>query len=126
MWEFPGGKLHSGESPEACLVREIAEELGLDVVVVRSLGANEHRYPERTVRLLFYEAEPISGRVRLAVHDRFAWVLPEALAGYAFAPADRPLVDQMLRAGGVVPMPRAAAESIKRKRRRMGRLPRES
>jgi 8-oxo-dGTP diphosphatase len=114
MWEFPGGKLHPGESPEACLVREISEELGIAVAVVRALGSNEHRYPERTVRLLFYEAEVLSGRVKLAAHDRFAWVFPAEMAAYVFAPADRPMVAHIVGNGGVVPMLCASESEVSR------------
>jgi 8-oxo-dGTP diphosphatase len=120
LWEFPGGKLKLGESPESCLVREISEELGLEVAVVRALGFNEHRYPERTVRLLFYEVESRSGRVKLSAHDRFAWVSPVMMNAYVFAPADRPMVDQIARNGGVVPLPVGSGRPVTRRKGRTG------
>lgn len=120
LWEFPGGKIHPGELPEACLVREIWEELGLRVGVVRALGSNEHRYPERTVRLLFFEVESLSGRVKLNAHDRVAWVYPVAMKAYVFAPADRPMVDHIVMNGGVAPLLGVAVRSARRKRRRPG------
>jgi 8-oxo-dGTP diphosphatase len=97
-WEFPGGKVEPGESPKACLRRELAEELGVEARVGRLLGRTVHRYPGKTILLLFYEARVAKGRIRACEHDATAWVTPAEMAHYVFAPADRAFVD-LLRAG---------------------------
>ena len=100
MWEFPGGKIEPGESPERCLQRELLEELGIDVRVGRLLAETIHDYPDRTVQLLFYEAVPMRGELRAREHDATAWVSPAEMARYDFAPADRPFVRD-LQAGRI-------------------------
>lgn len=90
LWEFPGGKVAPGESPQAALVRELNEELGVRVRVGRPVDVAHHAYPGREVLLLFFvvEREPGSPDPRpLDVAD-LAWVGPEGLAELAFPPAD--------------------------------------
>ena len=92
MWEFPGGKLEEGESPEEALVRECREECGIEVDVVGILDVTHQRYPEKNVLLLFYRCELRSGEVRhLQVADH-AWVAPGDLDEYPLPPADERVV----------------------------------
>ena len=92
MWEFPGGKLEAGESPEEALVRECQEECGIEVEVTEILEVTHHRYPEKEVLLLFYRCELRAGEVRhLQVADH-AWVAPEDLDEYPLPPADEGVV----------------------------------
>jgi len=92
MWEFPGGKLEEGESPEEALVRECREECDIEVDVVGILDVTHHRYPEKNVLLLFYRCELRSGEVRhLQVADH-AWVAPGDLDEYPLPPADERVV----------------------------------
>jgi 8-oxo-dGTP diphosphatase len=92
LWEFPGGKLEDGESPEEALVRECQEECGIEVEVAEILEVTHHRYPEKEVLLLFYRCELRGGQVRhLEVADH-AWVAPEDLDDYPLPPADEGVV----------------------------------
>ena len=98
-WEFPGGKLEKGESPEDAVEREIREELGLDVRAGRIYQAIAYSYPEKDVLLLFYAAVVVSGEPRPIEEAEIRWVTVEELDGYAFAPVDEMLVQRLKRDG---------------------------
>lgn len=87
LWEFPGGKLEPGETPAACLVRELSEELGLAVEVGAYLATGY----DDGIELQGYRASIIAGEPRLSDHDAVAWVAPTDLADYAMPPADLPI-----------------------------------
>lgn len=87
-WEFPGGKIEPDESPESCLVRELEEELGVTVRPGRILDVVFHRYPEKSVLLLFYACELVSGEPRARDCDAVAWVPVSELPALEWAPAD--------------------------------------
>jgi len=92
LWEFPGGKLESGESPEEALVRECLEECGIEIEVAEILDVTFHRYPEKDVLLLFYRCSLISGEVRHLQVAAHAWVDPKELGRYELPPADRRVI----------------------------------
>jgi 8-oxo-dGTP diphosphatase len=92
MWEFPGGKLEDGESPEEALARECREECGIEIDVAEILEVTHHRYPEKDVLLLFYRCALRSGEVRHLEVDDHAWVAPEDLGRYPLPPADARVV----------------------------------
>ena len=95
LWEFPGGKRQSGETNEECLVRELREELGIEVRVGELLETIEHTYPEKTVRLKFFRCEWKQHEPqKLDCHD-FAWVTRAQLADYKFPAADARLLGRL-------------------------------
>ena len=86
-WDFPGGKIDSAESFDAALVREIAEEVGLTVVLERVVGAAESDLPDRRVVYLLLRARVDGGDFRLSEeHDEFAWMTPSELATAELCP----------------------------------------
>lgn len=95
LWEFPGGKIEPGESPEACLVRECMEELGVLVKPERLYEKAAHTYPDGQVELTFYLAEITRGEPVKNVHTHMEWVTTQKLSGYPFCPADERLVHRL-------------------------------
>ena len=92
MWEFPGGKLEVGESPEDCLVRELAEEFGIEVEVGRYLGESVYDYGTKIIKLLAYQVTHVSGEFCLTDHDKLRWLSRTELHELEWAPADIPLL----------------------------------
>ncbi len=97
-WEFPGGKVEDGESPDTCLRRELLEELAIDVEVGPEVYRTEHRYPNGfAVRLLFFRILQYTGAPVNRAFERIEWVPCADLTGYDFLEADRELVERMAR-----------------------------
>ncbi|MCU0561243.1 MAG: (deoxy)nucleoside triphosphate pyrophosphohydrolase [Desulfobacterales bacterium] len=95
LWEFPGGKIRAGETPEQCLRREIREELEIDIAVGDFFGESVYAYPDQTVRLLAYLSRLIGGSMVLNDHAAIAWVEARELDRYRFCPADVALVEML-------------------------------
>lgn len=96
LWEFPGGKLELDESPEACLIRELAEEMKIVIEPYAYYGTNEHVYGAVHIQLIAYKARYISGSIGLVDHDEYRWVDLRDLGEYTFAPADVKFVESLL------------------------------
>lgn len=99
LWEFVGGKVEEGETPEACLRRELKEELGIEAVVGPFIDENIHHYPDLSIRLLAYLCRPLTHDITLHDHDEFAWVEKEEMRLYDLAPADIPIIKQLAVSG---------------------------
>ena len=95
LWEFPGGKLEPGESFEHGLVRELREELGIEVSVGGKIAEITHTYPEKTVHLVFLKCSLISGEPQPIHCHAVAWVTPDQLPTYDFPAADAQLLERL-------------------------------
>ena len=96
LWEFPGGKRERGESLEQCLVRELREELGVSARVGRLVHEVTHAYPERTVRLFFFDCELLDGDPQPLHCQACRWVQRSDLHRYEFPPADTALIELLI------------------------------
>ena len=96
-WEFPGGKVHGGETHEEALRREITEELNADVSNIRPIHHTAHSYPERTIELHFFRCE-LSGEPHPMLGQELRWVTRGEFAAMAFPPADAELIDGLIHA----------------------------
>jgi 8-oxo-dGTP diphosphatase len=96
-WEFPGGKVHEGETHEAALQREIAEELNAGITKLQAIFQTAHTYPERTVELIFFrgeltrDPEPVLGQA-------LRWISRDEFNSLEFPPADAELIDGLMHA----------------------------
>jgi 8-oxo-dGTP diphosphatase len=97
LWEFPGGKIALGESPEAAVIREAAEELAVRIVVEGERETIEFAYPERRVRLRVLECRWVAGEPEARGCAEWRWVAPADLARFEFPPANRPLIAAISR-----------------------------
>ncbi|MEK9832461.1 MAG: (deoxy)nucleoside triphosphate pyrophosphohydrolase [Rhodospirillaceae bacterium] len=97
LWEFPGGKLQEGETPEAALIRELAEELGIDTheSCLAPIGFASHAYDDFHLLMPLFVCRVWEGTPAPREGQELAWVRPNALRDYPMPPADVPLVAQL-------------------------------
>ena len=95
-WEFPGGKIDLDETPDACLRREILEELGCSVTIQTPLTPVTHSYPATTIHLLPFRCTLNSGEPTALEHRAIDWIEPQELLLVDLAEADRPIAREYL------------------------------
>jgi 8-oxo-dGTP diphosphatase len=95
QWEFPGGKIEEGESPEECIVRELKEELDIDVSVKNVFDVVFHKFADKNILLIDYECEYISGEPKPIECNDFRWISIEEMDSYNFTEADREIVEKL-------------------------------
>jgi 8-oxo-dGTP diphosphatase len=98
LWEFPGGKLDAGERPEAALIRELKEELGIDVKepCLAPLTFASHAYPDFHLLMPLYICRRWEGVVRSREGQALKWVRPHKLRDFPMPPADEPLIPMLI------------------------------
>jgi 8-oxo-dGTP diphosphatase len=94
LWEFPGGKIEPGETPEAALIRELAEELGIAVATeaLEPVTFASHSYDNVHLLMPLYRCRSWQGTVSAREHSALRWVPPARLRDYPMPPADEPLI----------------------------------
>lgn len=93
LWEFPGGKIEPGETEETCLVREIKEELQLDIACGHRLIPSVCKYPNLTIALIPFVCILKDGEIKLLEHAAYEWVGLDDLRSFAWCPADVPVIE---------------------------------
>lgn len=94
-WEFPGGKVEAGESPENSLVREIKEELSIDIQICTALTPVLYAYPTKWIQLIPFLGTWQGGHLNLTEHAQCKWLNKEGLLSLNWAPADLPIVQEV-------------------------------
>ncbi len=95
-WEFPGGKIEKGEKEEDSLIRELQEELGMSVEVLKHFKNLIHDYGNFKIELISYKCNFISSSFELTDHDAYEWINISELKKWKLAPADIPIAEELM------------------------------
>ncbi|MBP6235456.1 MAG: (deoxy)nucleoside triphosphate pyrophosphohydrolase [Saprospiraceae bacterium] len=96
-WEFPGGKIEKNETPEQCLYREIKEELGVAIEILEKLTNSYYDYGSFEIILIPYLCKYLGDEIILSEHKEFQWLLFSELTMLEWAPADVPIVKEIIK-----------------------------
>ena len=96
MWEFPGGKIEAGETPEAALKRELMEELGIKAKPESMFFDTVYEYPDITVHITFYNTYIIGGEITQKEHHDIRWISADEVDLFTFCPADKGIIDKIV------------------------------
>jgi len=96
-WEFPGGKIEEGETPQECLIREIQEELNIVIEVIKEMPPNIYDDGQLAIRLIPFQCVIIKGEICLNEHAAFLWCSPDELLALDWAAADIPVLQHYLK-----------------------------
>lgn len=94
-WEFPGGQVEEGESPESALIREIKEEMDWNIYVGRKLGSVDYEYPDFSITLTAYDCMARNTSFKLLEHLDAKWLAPDELPSLNWTAADQPLMESI-------------------------------
>jgi 8-oxo-dGTP diphosphatase len=95
-WEFPGGKIEEGETEEECILREIKEELNIEIELISRLSPSIYDYPEFSIRLIPFTAILKSGDIKLSEHKQYLFLNKDDLKKIDWAEADLPVLEEYL------------------------------
>lgn len=95
LWEFPGGKVESGETYQEALVRECEEELDVFVEVGTLFMDVTHDYGTKIIKLSLFHCNLLQGTPRLLEHQDMQWITPEQISNFKFCPADLPFLERL-------------------------------
>ena len=98
LWEFVGGKVEVGESPEEALIRECREELGVSLSVGEVFMDVTHEYPDLLVHLTLFHATIAQGEPQKLEHNNIRWITPKEIPNYDFCPADVEILEKLMQA----------------------------
>lgn len=94
-WEFPGGKIEKGETPEVCVKREFMEELGIRIGVRGFIGHNTYTYSKGPVQVFLYSVQYLGGTIAPTEHAEIRWVKPEELVNFELLPGNLILIPHL-------------------------------
>ncbi len=97
LWEFVGGKIEAGETPEQALIRECREELAVTLSVGGKFMDVVHEYPDLTVHLTLFSAVIAAGVPQLLEHNDIRWITPAEIGEYEFCPADETILQEIIK-----------------------------
>jgi len=95
-WEFPGGKIELNETAEDCILREIFEELNINIRIKKKLDSNIHNYPNFSIELIPFVADYIDGTIKLSEHSKYLFIDKSDLPNFDWTEADIPIVKNYL------------------------------